>query len=183
MLQPHRVRRERRGPAPRGRHRRPGRDRHGLRPAARSRPTASMLLKYVVKNVALAARQDGDVHAEADLRGQRLGDARPPVALEGRQEPDVRRDRLRAAVGHRALLHRRSAAARGVDPRDRGADDELVPPSGAGLRGAGEPRVLAAEPLGVRAHPGVLEVGEGEARRVPSGRTRRRTRTSRSARC
>ncbi len=51
---------------------------------------------------------------------------------------------------------------------------------GPGLRSAGEPRVLAAQPLGVRADPGVLEVGEGEAARVPSGRTRRRTRTSRS---
>ena len=33
------------------------------------------------------ARQDGDVHAEADLRRQRLGHALPPVALEGRASP------------------------------------------------------------------------------------------------
>ena len=34
-----------------------------------------MTYKYVVKNVAHAARQDRDVHAEAPLRRQRLGDA------------------------------------------------------------------------------------------------------------
>ena len=32
-------------------------------------------------------RQGRDVHAEADLRRQRLGDALPPVDLEGREEP------------------------------------------------------------------------------------------------
>ena len=46
-------------------------------------------------------------------------------------------------------------------------DDELVQAARAGLRGAGEPRVLAAQPLGVGAHPAVLEEPEGEAPRVP----------------
>ena len=46
-------------------------------------------------------------------------------------------------------------------------DDELVQAAGARLRGAGEPRVLAAQPLGVGAHPAVLEEPEGEAARVP----------------
>ena len=52
-----------------------------------------MTYKYVVKNVARRARQDGDVHAEAALRRQRLGDALPPVALEGRRDADGRRRR------------------------------------------------------------------------------------------
>ena len=39
----------------------------------------------------------------------------------------------------------------------------LVP----GLRGAGQPRVLAAQPVGVGAHPAVLEEPEGQAPRVP----------------
>ncbi len=39
----------------------------------------------------------------------------------------------------------------------------LVP----GLRGAGQPRVLAAQPLGRGAHPALLEEPEGEAHRVP----------------
>ncbi len=56
-------------------------------------------------------RQDRDVHAEADRRRQRLGHARAPVGLEGRQEP-VRRRRLRRAVRVRAVLHRRHHQAR-----------------------------------------------------------------------
>ena len=46
-------------------------------------------------------RQDADVHAEADLPGQRLGHAHPPVAVEGRRAAVLRRDRLRRSVRHR----------------------------------------------------------------------------------
>ena len=51
------------------------------------------LYKYIVKNTAWAARQDGHLHAEADLRGQRLGDAHPPVAVERRHAAVLRRGR------------------------------------------------------------------------------------------
>ena len=40
-------------------------------------------------------RQDGHVHAQAALPGQRLRHAHPPVALEERQEPLLRAGRLR----------------------------------------------------------------------------------------
>src|SRR5436189_138645 len=50
---------------------------------------------------------------------------------------------------------------------DLRADDQLVPPACAGLRGADQPRLLEAQPLGVRAHPDVLDEPEDEARRVP----------------
>ena len=56
-----------------------------------------MKFKYIVKNVARAAGKTVDVHAEADLRGQRLGHALPPGALEGRRAAVLRRGRLRAA--------------------------------------------------------------------------------------
>ena len=56
-----------------------------------------MKFKYIVKNVALAQRQDRDLHAQADLRRQRLGHALPPVDLERRRAAVLRRDRLRAA--------------------------------------------------------------------------------------
>ena len=36
------------------------------------------------------------------------------------------------------------------------SDHQQLPPTGAGLRGAGEPGVLAAQPLRRRAHPDVL---------------------------
>jgi S-(hydroxymethyl)glutathione dehydrogenase/alcohol dehydrogenase len=43
-------------------------------------------------------------------------------------------------------------------------DDEQLPPPRAGLRGAGQPRVLVAQPLGVHPHPD-LAVAEGQAHR------------------
>ena len=57
-----------------------------------------MTFKYVLKNVAWAGRQEPHLHAEADLRGQRLGHAHAPVAVEGRRAALLRRGRLRRAV-------------------------------------------------------------------------------------
>src|SRR5207248_1190733 len=54
--------------------------------------------------------------------------------------------------------------------RVRGADDELVQAARARLRGAGEPRLLAAEPVGVCADPALLEEPQGQASRVPLSR-------------
>ena len=67
----------------------------------------------------------------------------------------------------RTRLRRRPARARPGAARVRGADDELVPPARARLRGAGEPRLLAAQPLGLHPDPGLLALAEGEADRVP----------------
>ena len=46
-------------------------------------------------------------------------------------------------------------------------DDQLVPPAGARLRGAGQPGLLPAQPLGGRADPDLLQEPEVEADRVP----------------
>ena len=54
----------------------------------------------------------------------------------------------------------------------------LVP----GLRGADQPRVQPAQPLGGHPDPGVLEVGGRQAHRVPHARTRPATRICRSRR-
>ena len=142
-----------------------------------------MTYKYVVKNVARRARQDGDVHAEADLRRQRLGHALPPVALEGGQAAVGGQVRLRRALAAGPRLRRRPAQARAGAARVLRADDELVPPARPGLRGAGQPRLLAAQPLGLHPDPDVLRLAEGEADRVPLPRPDRRTRTSPSRRC
>ena len=112
------------------------------------------------------ARQDGDVHAEAALRRQRLGHALPPVALEGREEP-VRRRRVRRPVGHGAPLHRRHPQARAGALRVHQPDHEQLQAAGAGLRGAGQPGVLVAQPLGVGPHPDRQRLAEGQAPRVP----------------
>ena len=82
---------------PRGGVRRPGRDRHPLRHAAGDgRQADDVQVRPQERGV--AGRQEPHVHAEADLRGQRLGHAHAPVALEGRRAALLRRGRLRGAV-------------------------------------------------------------------------------------
>ena len=72
-----------RGAAPRGGHRRPGRDRHALRhPAAHGRQAHALQVRHQVRG--LGPRPVGDVHAQAPVPGQRVGHALPPVAVEGR---------------------------------------------------------------------------------------------------
>ena len=171
-----------RGAPPRGRHGGAGRDRHALRHAAEDRgQRAEVQVRRQEHRV--EGRQDGDVHAEAALPGQRLGHAHAPDPVEGRREPVLGRGRLRGHQRHGALLHRRAARARAVAARVHEPDDELVPPAGAGLRGADQPRVLPAEPLGVHPDPGVLEDPGDASGSSSARRTRRATRTSRSARC
>ena len=61
--------------APRGRHRRPGRDQLQVRHAAQGRRRRDEVQVHRQER-RLAQRQDRDLHAEADLRRQRLGHAR-----------------------------------------------------------------------------------------------------------
>ena len=126
-------------------------------------------------------RQDGDLHAEADRRRQRLGHARAPVGLEGRQEP-VRRRRLRGPVGVRAVLHRRHHQARAGAERDHEPGHQQLQAPGAGLRGAGQARLQLAQPLGVDPDP-VRRQPEGPPHRGRASRIRSPIRTSRSRRC
>ena len=169
-----------RGAPPRGRERRPVRDRHQVRAAGAARRLAADPEVLRAQRRA-RVRQDGDVHAEADRRRQRLGHARAPVGLEGRQEP-VRRRRLRGPVGIRAVLHRRHHQAREGAERDHQSRHQLVQAPGARLRGADQSRVLGAQPLGVVPHSVRVAARRGAASKCAS-RIRRRTRTSPSRRC
>ena len=88
--------------------------------------------------------------------------------------------------------------ARPCRPRLRGTDDQLLQAVGPGVRGAGEPRLLAAQPVGRLPHPALLPEPEGQAHRVPlprpvvqplprllghaHGRPRRRAEPDRAAR-
>ena len=82
-----------RGPSPRGRHRRPGRDRHALHHAhAHGRQPHDLQVRGQERGP--QARQDRDLHAQAAVRGQRLGHARPSEHLEGRHQ-SVSRHALR----------------------------------------------------------------------------------------
>ena len=87
---------DRRARAPRGRHGRPGGDQLPLRRAAQGRRRRDEVQVHHQEH-RLAQRQDRDLHAQADLRRQRLRHALPPVAVERRRAAVLRRDRLRAA--------------------------------------------------------------------------------------
>ena len=162
----HQVRHRDRAAPPRGGQRRPGRDRHEVQhAAAHGRPADHVQVRPQGRG--LAGGQAPDLHAQAHLRGQRLGHAHPPVAVEGRRAAVLRRGRLRGAVRHRPLVHRWSAAPRPLDDRLHQPDDQQLQAAGAGLRGAGQPRLQPAQPLGVVPHPAGVEEPEGQAGRVP----------------
>src|SRR5438034_3725262 len=69
---------------PRGGDRRPGRDRPAL-PVAGQNGRRAHVVQAHRQERRPALRQDGDLHAEADLRRQRQRHAHPPVDLEGRK--------------------------------------------------------------------------------------------------
>ncbi len=113
-----------------------------------------MLFKYIIKNVAWKNGKYRDLHAQAALRRQRLGHALPPVA-SGRTASPLFYDEsgygglsdiARWYIG--GLLAPRAVAAGLHQP-----DGQLLPPPGARLRGSGQPRLLAAQPLGLHPHP------------------------------
>ena len=149
--------------------------------AARRRPDAAVQVHH--QEHRLARRQDRDLHAEAAVRRQRFGHAHPPEPLAGRRAAVLRRDRLRRPVRHRPLVRRRSAAPRAVAARVHQPDDQLVPSPGARLRGAGQPGLLAAQPLGLHPHPGDRAPTRRPSASSSACRTRRATRTWRSRRC
>ena len=76
------------------------------------------------------------------------------------------------------LLHHAPSLLRLHQP-----DGQLVPAPGARLRGAGQPGLLAAQPLRLHPHPGHRHQREGQADRVPGAGPVVATRTSPSRRC
>jgi hypothetical protein len=112
-------------------------------------------------------RVHGDVHAEATVWRQRVGNARAPVAVEGRHERVLRRGGVRADLRDGAVVHRRIARARAGAARVLRADNEQLSETGTGFRGADQSHLLTAQPLGHLPHSGLLDESEVEAARVP----------------
>ena len=155
-------------PPPRGRHRRPVRDRHALRDAdAHGRPGHDLQVRRQERRAKRAGKTAtfmpkpifGDNGSGMHTHQSLWKDGTTLMADESGLRWALRQ-LARDYVG--GLLDARAGAARVLR-----ADDELVPPARAGLRGAGQPRLLAAQPLGVHPHPDVLRLAEGEADRVP----------------
>jgi glutamine synthetase len=123
-----------------------------------------MLYKYIVKNVAWQAGKTVTFMPKPIFGGQRLGHAHPPVAVEGRRAAVLRRDRLRRlsdmARWYIGGLLKHAPALLAFTAPTTNSYKRLVP----GLRGAGQPGVLAAQPLGGVPHPALLE--EPAAKRV-----------------
>ncbi len=93
---------------PRGRLGRPAGDQLPLRDAAdRGRRHDEVQVRH--QELRPRVRSFRDLHAQAPVRRQRLGHAHAHVAVEERRAPVLRRARLRLAVRHGALVHRRPA--------------------------------------------------------------------------
>ena len=168
--------------SPRGGHRRPGRDQLQVRHAAAvgRQPDAVQVHHQEHR---LGRGQDRDVHAQAAVRRQRLRHALPPEPLEGRRAALPRRDRLRGPVRHGPPLHRRPPGARAVAAGLHQPDGQQLPPPGARLRGADQPRLLGPQPLGLPAasrSPATARRPSASSSACP---TRRPTPTSPSRRC
>ena len=118
-------------PPPRGVLGRAGRDRHALPAAAADgRPDDDLQVRGQERRP--RRRQDRHVHAQADLPGERVGHARPPVAVEGRRSADVRAGRVRAPERPGQALHRGPAHPRAGAAGVLRANHELLPAPCAG---------------------------------------------------
>ena len=157
-----------------------------------------MLYKYVVKNVARAHGLTATFMPKPIFQDNGSG-MHVHSSLWSGGEPLFYSELGYAGLSDIGpLVHRRPAQARPGHLGLRGADDQQLQALGAGLRGAGQPGLQPAQPLGRLPHPAVLEEPEGQAGRVPlprpvvqpvpgllghlDGRPRRRAEQDRAAR-
>ena len=171
-----------RGAAPRGRHRRPGRDRHALpdaredgRPRCSGTSTSSRTSRRKHGKTATFMPKPlfGDNGSGMHTHQSLWKGGKPLFAGNG--YGGLSRDGALHYIG--GLLKHAPAICALHQP-----DHEQLQAPGAGLRSAGEPGLLAAQPLGRRPHPDVLALARRPSASSSAPRTRPATRTWRSPR-
>ena len=131
-----------------------------------------MLYKYVVKNVARNAGYSATFMPKPLFQDNGSGMHCHQSLWRGGEPLFYAETGYAGLSDLGTVVHRRAAQARAGGARVRRSDDELLQAARPRLRGAGEPRVLAAKPLGSLPDPAVLEEPEGKARRVSLPRPR-----------
>ena len=142
-----------------------------------------MWYKYIVKNVARKHGKTATFMPKPLFGDNGSGMHMPPVALEGRASrcspaTATRACREMALYYIGGILKHAPALCAFTQP-----DHQQLQAAGAGLRGAGEPGVLVAQPLGGDPHPDRTAARRRRSASSSAARTRRATRTWRSPRC
>ena len=139
------ARHRRRVLPPRGRAE-PARDRHALRRRAEDGRRLHDLPHHGQGDRA-QVRLARDLHAQAAVRRERLRHAHPPVAVQGRPQRVLRRERQVLPERDRQGVHRRPAPPRARDLLDLRPVGELLQAARARLRGARLRGLEPAQPL------------------------------------
>ena len=129
-----------------------------------------MLYKYVVKNVARKHGMTATFMPKPLFEDNASGMHVHQSLWKGDTNLFFGEVHYAGSERDRPLLHRRSPQARLGAVRACRAHHEFLPPAGAGLRGAHQPGLFAAQPLRLLPHPHVLAQPASEARGVPYAR-------------